>query len=158
MSNPIDETEAHLALSTIHQQRRQVLAEIDVAWWYWFGLAGGWIVLGIIGEVGPAWAVIAGTVLFGAVHGAIAPRVLSGRRGSRQLSIRPELVSRRIPQLIIGFVIAMIGVAVAVALLLHAGGASHSGIWACVIVAVLVLFGGPALMASIRRQAGRAAH
>jgi hypothetical protein len=156
MSHPIDQDEAHDALSTIRQSRQDVLGEINVPWWYWFGLAGGWIGLGLIGQFGPAWAAVAGTLLFGAGHAAVAPRVITGRRGSQHLSIRPEVVSRRIPQLVIGFVIAMIGVTVGIALLLHASGASYSGVWACAVVAVLVLIGGPALMTSIRRRAGRA--
>jgi hypothetical protein len=154
-SNPIGESEARFALSSIEQRRQQVLAEINVPPWYWFFLAGGWVVLGVLADYGPAWATIAGTVLFGATHSTIAPRVLSGRRASPQLSVRSELVSRRIPVLVIGFLIIMIGATVGFALLFNADGARHPATLASVVVAALVLCGGPALMAAVRRKAER---
>src|SRR5271163_4714205 len=125
MSIPIDESEAHLALSAVERRRQQVIAEIGVPGWYWLFLAVGWAGLGALGDFGPAWAITAGTVLFGAVHATIAPRVISGRRGSSQLSIRSELVSREIPLIIIGFLVVMTGVTVGIALLLSADGAKH---------------------------------
>lgn len=155
MSSPINESEARFALSSIERRRQQVLAEINVPPWYWFFLAGGWVVLGVLADYGPAWATIAGTVLFGAAHSTIAPRVLSGRRASPQLSVRSELVSRRIPILVIGFLIIMTAATVGFALLLNADGARHPATLASVVVAALVLCGGPALMAAVRRNAER---
>jgi hypothetical protein len=113
------------------------------------------VVLGVLADYGPAWATIAGTVLFGAAHSTIAPRVLSGRRASPQLSVRSELVSRRIPILVIGFLIIMIAATIGFALLLNADGARHPATLASVVVAALVLCGGPALMAAVRRKAER---
>ncbi len=107
MKHEVTEAEARLALSSIDRRRQQVIAEIDVPWWYWVGMAGGWVALGVLAEFGPGWATLVGTVLFGAVHAAIAPQVLSGRHGSPHLSVHGDLVSRRIPVLVIGFLIAM---------------------------------------------------
>ncbi len=155
MSTPISETEARLALSSIEQRRQQVIAEINVPAWYWFVLAAGWVALGILADYGPGWATIAGTLLFGAAHAAIAPRVLSGRRGSPQLSIDRELVSRRIPLLVIGFLMVMTAATVGFALLFNADGARHPAALAGVVVAIVVLAGGPALMGWVRRRAQR---
>jgi hypothetical protein len=155
MSTPISESEARLALSSIEWRRQQVVAEIDVPPWYWFFLAGGWVVLGVLADFGPGWATIAGTVMFGAAHAVIAPRVLSGRRASPQLSVHGDLVSRWIPILVIGFLIAMTAATVGFALLLHADGARHSATIASVVVAALVLCGGPTLMGMVRRRAER---
>ncbi len=155
MTSPISATEAHFALNSIDRRRQQVLAEIDVPAWYWFALAGGWVVLGVLADYGPAWATIAGTMLFGAAHAAVAPRVLSGRRGSPQLSIRGDLVSRRIPILVIGFLIVMTVATVAFALLLHADGARHPAALAGGAVGLLVLCGGPTLMGWVRHRAER---
>jgi hypothetical protein len=94
-------------------------------------------------------------VLFGAVHAGISPRVLSGRRGSSELSIRGDLVSRRLPALVIGFLLVMTAVTVGFALVLNADGARHAATWASVVVALLVLVGGPALVGSVRRHAER---
>ncbi|HEY1650299.1 MAG TPA: hypothetical protein VGG09_00305 [Acidimicrobiales bacterium] len=153
MKNEVSEAEARLALSSIEQRRQQVIAEIDVPAWYWFGMAGGWVVLGVLADYGPSWATIAGTVLFGAVHASVAPRVLSGRHASPHLSVRSDLVSRRVPALVIGFLILMTIVTVALALIASADGARHPAILASVVVAALVLVGGPRLMAAVRRQA-----
>jgi hypothetical protein len=155
MSIPISETEARYALSSIERHRQQVLAEINVPAWYWLALAGGWVVLGVLADYGPAWAVIAGTVLFGAAHSTVAPRVLSGRRGSPHLSIHGDLVSRRIPLLVIGFLMVMTVATVGFALLLNADGARHPAALAGGVVALLVLCGGPTLMGWVRRRAER---
>ncbi len=155
MSIPIDEREAYLALSAVERRRQQVVAEIGVPAWYWVFLALGWAGLGALADFGPAWTTTAATVLFGAVHSTIAPRVISGRRGSSQLSIRSELVSREIPWIIIGFLIVMTGITVAIALLLNADGARHPATFAGATVGLLVLTGGPSLVASLRRRAER---
>lgn len=155
MDTPISETEARFALSSIEWRRHQVVAEIDVPLWYWFALAGGWVVLGVLADFGPGWATIAGTLLFGAAHAVVAPRVLTGRRGSSQLSVHGNLVSGWIPMLIIGFLVVMTVATVALALLLHADGARHPATLAGVVVAALVLCGGPTLMSHVRDRAER---
>jgi hypothetical protein len=155
MTVPIGESEAQFALSSIARRRRQVIAEINVPPWYWFFLAGGWVLLGLLADFGPAWATIAATVLFGAVHAGISPRVLSGRRASSELSIRGDLVSHRLPALVIGFLLVMTAVTVGLALALNADGARHAATWASVVVALLVLVGGPTLVGSVRRHAER---
>jgi uncharacterized membrane protein len=155
MSIPIGESEAHAALHSIAERRRQVIAQIDVPPWYWCGMAAGWVALGVIADFAPPWAYIVGTVLFGAAHASIAPRILTGRRGTRQLSVHGDLADRRIPFLIIGLLVVMVALTVVIALLLHADGARHPATWASVVVAALLLVGGPALMSTIRRRAER---
>jgi hypothetical protein len=153
MSSEISEAEARFALSSIDRGRQQVIAEIDLPWWYWISLAAGWVALGAVAEYGPAWATIAATVAFGAVHSAVAPWILSGRHASPLLSIRSEMVSRRIPALVFGFLIVMTIVTVAFALIASADGARNATLLASVVAAALVLTGGPSLMASVRRRA-----
>ena len=154
-STPIGETEARLALDSIDQRRHQVLAEIDVPTIYWAAVAASWAAIGVLTDYAPAWAAIAAMFLFGTVHSAVAPRVISGRRGSRRLSIRGELVSRRIPLIVIGFLVFMTAATVAIALLFNADGARHPAALAGATVAVIVFVGGPALMAALRRTAER---
>ncbi len=155
MEHEVTETEARLALSAIDRRRQQVIAEIDVPRWYWIGLAAGWVVLGVLAQYGPAWATVAGTVVFGAVHAAIAPRILSGRHGSPQVSVHGDLVSRRVPVIVIGFLVVMTIATVALALIANADGARHAALLASVVVAALVLAGGPSVMAMVRRRAER---
>src|ERR1700722_6675685 len=153
MSIPINDAEAQFALSSIEQRRRQVIAEINVPPWYWLALAAGWVGLGVISDFAPPWVDIAATVVFGAAHASIAPRVLSGRRASSQLSVRSDLVDRRIPIMIIGLLVVMVAVTVVLALLLHEDGARHPATWASLVVAALLLGAGPALMGAVRRRA-----
>ncbi len=82
MTVPIGESEAQFALSSIERQRQQVIAEINVPPWYWFFLAGGWVApRHVLADFAPGWATIAATLVFGAVHAGISPRVLSGSSG-----------------------------------------------------------------------------
>jgi hypothetical protein len=155
-SAPISETEARLALESIDQRRQQVLGEINVPPFYWAVVAASWATLGVLTDYGPAWAAVAATFVFGAVHSAVAPRVISGRRGSRLLSVRGELVNRRFPVVVIGFLIAMTAATVAIAILFNADGARHPAALAGGTVAVIVFVGGPALMAALRRESERA--
>jgi hypothetical protein len=36
------------AARTVQRDRQQVIDEIDLPWWYWRGLAVGWVALGVI--------------------------------------------------------------------------------------------------------------
>jgi len=155
MSNEITEAEARLALGSIEQQRRQVIAEIDVPSWYWIGLAAGWVALGALANWGPAWSVIVGTVAFGAAHASISSQVLSGRHGSSRLSVGSDMVNRSIPLVVVGFLILMTAVTVFFALILSADGARNPAFVAGLVAAALVLTGGPCVMTVVRRHAER---
>jgi len=153
MSDQISDAEARLALDTIDLRHRQVLARIDIPRWYWWGLAGVWVALGIISDLGNAWLGAVVTLAFGATHAAISQRVISGRHGSRQLSVRADVVSRHVPALVIGFLLVLVAATVGIALLAQAGGVGHPAIVASVIVAIVLVLGGPMLMAAVRRRA-----
>jgi hypothetical protein len=60
--------------------------------------------------------------------------------------------------LVVGFLIVMTAVTVALALIANADGARNPALLASVVVAALVLTGGPLLMASVRRHAERHAN
>jgi hypothetical protein len=152
MPQDISDTEAQLALSSIEHRRRQVIAEIDMPRWYWWGLAAGWIGLGILADLDHPWLTLAVTLGFGAAHAAVASHVLSGRHRSAQLSVRADVVDPHIPALVIGFLLVMVAATVVLALAANADGARHPSIMASVVVAIVVLLCGPALMAAVRRR------
>ena len=155
MPHDISDSEAQMALSSIEQRRRQVIAEIDMPRWYWWGMAGGWVGLGILADLGHPWVTLVATLCFGAAHASVASRVLSGRHRSPQLSVRADVVDPHIPALVIGFLLAMVGATVGLALVADADGARHPSTMASVVVAILVVSCGPALMAAVRRQLER---
>jgi hypothetical protein len=152
MPQDISDSEAQLALSSIEQRRRQVIAEIDMPRWYWWGLAAGWVALGILADLDHPWVTLVATLCFGAAHASVATRVLSGRHRSQQLSVRADVVDPHIPALVIGFLLLMVTATVVLALVANADGARHPSIMASVVVAILVVSCGPALMAAVRRR------
>jgi hypothetical protein len=155
MAHDISTTEASLALEAIQQRRREVASSINVPGWYWPFLAAGWIGLGALGDYGPAWASSTATLLFGAAHATIAPRAMSGRHPSSRVSIRHEFADRQMPKVIVAFLIGMAALTVGIALLFSADGARHPALLASLVVAALVLTGGPGLMAWLRTRAER---
>jgi hypothetical protein len=152
MPQDISDSEARLALNSIEHRRSQVVAEIDMPHWYWWGLAAGWIGLGILAELDHPWLTLAVTVCFGAAHAVVASHVLSGRHRSQRLSVRADVVDRHIPALVIGFLLVMVAATVVLALVANADGARHPSIIASVVVAIVVVLCGPALMAAVRRR------
>ena len=157
MTHSIGANDARSALTSVQHSRQQVIAEIDMPLWYWLGLAAGWFGMGVVSDFGPGWLALTVVPLFGAAHAAVAGKVLSGRKRSSQLSVRAELAGTHIPALVIGFLIALVGVTIAIALVVNADGAHHPATIAGAFAAVIVALGGPQLMAAVRRRAaGRA--
>jgi hypothetical protein len=155
MANDITDAEARLALRSIEERRREVIAEIDMPRWYWWGLALGWIGLGFVTDIGHPWVTAAATLAFGAVHSGVASHVLSGRHRSSQLSVRADVAGPSVAAVVIGFLLGLAAVTVALAVLAEADGAGHPVTAASIVVAVAVLFGGPTLMVAVRRRAQR---
>jgi hypothetical protein len=147
-----DVAEARAALLDVERRRRSVIDEIDVPWWYWWTLAGAWLALGVLADLSLPVVSAGVTVAFGAVHSTIAPRVLSGQHRSRRLSVRRELVDRRLPLYVFASLVALVAITVGVALAVDADGARHPSIIASAFVAVIVVIGGPRLTASVRRR------
>jgi hypothetical protein len=155
MEHPITPDEARAALDTVDRGRRHVIDEIDLPRWYWFGLALGWIALGVITDLNHPWLTAAATLVFGAVHSSVAPRVVDGRHRSHRVSVRRELSGRQTAGLVLGGVIALGFLTVGGSLALHADGARHPVTITSAFVAVLVVLGGPRLLAAVRRRVAR---
>jgi hypothetical protein len=153
MESQLTPQEARAALDTVDRERLRVIEEIDLPRWYWWGLALGWIALGYITDLKHPWVTAAATLVFGAVHAGVAPRVASGRHKTSQLSVRAELAGRQTARLVIGCVAALGVVTIAGALAASADGARHPVTIASVVVAVTIVLGGPRLLAAVRRRA-----
>jgi hypothetical protein len=157
MQAEVTPQQAHAALETIERRRLRVIDEIDLPTWYLWGLALGWIGLGYINDLGHPWVTAVATFTFGAVHASVAPRVVSGRRRSRSLTVRADVAPPHIAWLVIGALIALGAVTVVGALALEADGAGHPVTITSVFVALIIVLGGPRLLAIVRRRAGRSA-
>jgi hypothetical protein len=153
MTAEITPDQARLALDTVDRGRLRVIDEIDLPRWYIWGLALGWVGLGVITDLKVAWLTATATLAFGAVHASVAPRVISGRRRTQNLSVRAELAGRRTALLVLGSLIALALVTIAVAVAVSADGAKHPVTIASVFVAVIIVLGGPRLLSAVRREA-----
>jgi hypothetical protein len=156
MTKDISEADARLALRSIEDQRQQVIAEIDLPRWYLISLATAWVLVGIAADSGNPWVAGGATLLFGAVHSAVAQHLYSGRHKSSQLSVRRGIVGRRLPLVLFGWVIALGAATVAIGFAVNADGADHASTIAACFAAVAILCGGPTLMASLRHRIARA--
>jgi hypothetical protein len=147
MEDSVTSDEARAALRTIDRERGRVVEQISLPPWYLWGLAIGWVVLGVIADIGPTWLTSVATCIFGAGHASVAPRVIDGRHGSERLRVGRDVVGRRISMMVIGALIALAGLTVAAALAIRADGARHAVTIASVLVATIVLLGGHHLIA-----------
>ncbi|WP_405579660.1 hypothetical protein [Streptomyces sp. NBC_01190] len=145
--------QARGALDLVERARQEMAEEIGLPRWYWWGMAAGWIVLGTLGDVLPPWAAGMATVTFSAAHTAAASRLLNGRRRTDRLQVSAEVAGHRLPLVVVGMLAGLVLVTVAAALALDADGAGHAGVWACVLVAAVVGFGGPEILRVLRRWA-----
>jgi hypothetical protein len=153
MSNSLTDAEARLALHEVERGRQRVIDQIGMPRWYWWGLAACWVALGVLNDVANAWVVAAATLAFGAVHSAISQRLLGGRRRTSGVKVRAEVAGKRASLIVFAFLIALAGVTVAAGFAAYADGAEHPGTIASVLVAVMILLGGPRVMAAIRARA-----
>lgn len=156
MEHPVTPLEAHAALDAIERSRLRVIDEIDLPRWYWWSLALGWIVLGFVSDLGQQWITVGATLAFGAAHSTVAPRVLSGRHRTHDLSVRADIAGRQAPRLVISGLLLLVALTIAGSLAVSADGARHPATVASIVVAVIVLLGGPRLLAVVRHKATQA--
>lgn len=113
--------------------------------WYWWSLAVGWIVIGVVIDLGRPWITAIATFLFGTMHAIIYPYAIGWRQRS------PRSLSMGV--VVIGSLIVLAALTAVVTVLLTADGADHPATAASIYVATLVLLGGPALMSWLRHFA-----
>jgi hypothetical protein len=156
MQGQITADEARAGLAVAERVRRELVDEISIPGWYWWSVGIGWVLLGVIADLKHGWLTAVATLIFGAAHAAVAPRVIDGRHRLRGISIRAELVDRRLPAFVIGGLIILAVLTVAGALAASADGAHHPATIASVPVAVAVVLAGPRLVDAARRRAAAA--
>jgi hypothetical protein len=148
--------EAQVALHGVEWARGEVVGQIGMPWWYWWGLAGCWVALGVLSDLGvAAWVAAVATVAVGAVHSYVFQRLVGGRNRTGDVQVRRDVAGRRAEVRVIGFLLALVALTVVTALLLSWDGAGHPAIWSGVFTAAVLLLGGPRVMARIRRDALR---
>ena len=150
MADPTPD-QAREALDVVSRVRADIAHKVGLPRWYWWAMAAGWVVLGVIGAVGPAWLTTVATVVFGAGHAAVASRLLEGRRGTRGLQVSRAVADRRVPLAVVLMLAALVVLTVVAAVILDADGARHPELWAAVLVSAVIGFGGPEMLRTLRR-------
>ncbi|WP_433560803.1 hypothetical protein ACQP1O_24415 [Nocardia sp. CA-151230] len=138
--------QARTTLDAAGRARRQVAEEVGLPRGYWWAMGGGWVVLGVIGDVGPGWPAAVGTLVFGAGHSALASRLLDGRHRTGRVQVSAEVAGRRTPLVVITMLLVLVALTVVAALLLDADGTGHPRTWSAVLIAAVIGFGGPELL------------
>lgn len=135
--------QAGAALEAAERARHHVAEEVGLPRGYWWAMAAGWLLLGVLGSLAPPWPAVAATAAFGAGHAVLASRLLDGRRRTGRVRVSRTVAGRRVPVVVVGMLLGLVAVTVVAALVLDADGAGHAGIWAAVLVAAVIGFGGP---------------
>jgi MFS superfamily sulfate permease-like transporter len=152
MDKPITPEEARAALRTVDRERLRVIDQVNLPAWYWWGLALGWVALGAITDLNHPWLTAAATLVFGAVHSAVAPRVVDGRHGSDRLRVGRDVVGHQVSRLVLAGLVGLAGLTIAASVAAGADGARHPVTTASVLVAVILVLGGPRLLEYARRR------
>jgi hypothetical protein len=152
MSHSVTPDEASAALHAVERERRVVIDQVALPTWYWWALAAGWIVLGVIADQKITWLTSVATVAFGAIHSSVAPRAIDGRHGSDRLRVARDVVGRQITWLVLCGLVALAGVTIAAAFAANADGAHDPATIASILVAVILVLGGPRLLEVARRR------
>jgi hypothetical protein len=91
-------------------------------------------------------------LVFGAVHSAVAPRIVDGRHGSKRLRVGRAVVGNQVSRLVLAGLVGLAGVTIVASLAAGADGARHPATLASVLVAVILVLGGPRLLTYARRR------
>jgi hypothetical protein len=143
--------QAREALDVAAQARTKVADEVGLPRGYWWVLAAAWVALGVTGDVAPPWVATAATVAFGVGHSLVASRLLDGRRRTQRVQVSAAVAGRRTPLVVVAMLVGLVLVTIAAGFGLDADGAGHAGVWAAVLVAGIVGFGGPEILRVLRR-------
>ncbi len=101
------------------------------------------------------WLTGIATFLFGAVHASVSHLVIGGRHRTPDISVRTDVAGRHTPMLMVIGLIGLAGLTVLGALAAAADHAHHPVTAASIVVALLILLGGPRVMAAVRDRAVR---
>jgi hypothetical protein len=156
MEHPVTRVEAQAALDTAKRGRLRVIDEIGLPTWYWLFLALGWIALGLLSDLEHGWIAAVATFIFGAANAAAMSRVASGRHRSSNLSVRRSVAGPNPAWILTGALLALGALTVGLALLANADGAGHPVTTASIVVATIIILGGPRLFDTVKRNAARA--
>ncbi|MFW0789956.1 hypothetical protein [Gordonia sp. CPCC 205333] len=147
----LNHDQAQDALDAARRAQQSVAGQLGLPRAYWWVLAAGWLVLGVLGDFTPSWVTTVATIAFAFGHSVVASSLLDGRRRTSKLLVSRDVAGRRIPLAVIAILLVMAALTIALGFALDADGANHAGTWAALTVAAIVGFGGPEILFATRR-------
>jgi hypothetical protein len=141
---PID---AELALAEMRARRAQVVDTNLVPPWFWHGVGGLMVLFVAAVESRTGWLIAIGTVVYAL---GLAALIIGVVRKAR-VQVRQDLLGFRGALAIAGFTVTLVAAGLALGFTLEALGAPLPATIACLPVAAALAFGGPKLMAHLRR-------
>jgi hypothetical protein len=147
MNKPTSE-QAAAALEQVRRGQEQVIERLLVPRWYWFVIAIGMVAVGAAADTGQR-GYIAGTAFTYAV--VVAGLSLWIMLGATRAKLSSELVGAQGAVAIVAFVYVVVGISLGIAFGLKAWGFSHPATAGTVAGGILIVLGGPVLIALLRR-------
>lgn len=139
-------TEAAEALSEIQARRAQVVAGTLVPGWFWAAVGAAMAVFIAAVDSGRPWVTAVGTVVFVVGLGVSLGHVLTRQRAQ----VHTELLGLRGALAIVGFTVALVGLALCLSFGLAAFGVRSATTIGGLATAVGMVLGGPRLMSYLR--------
>ncbi|WP_236045470.1 hypothetical protein [Paractinoplanes ovalisporus] len=139
--------DAELALAEVRARRAEVVDANLVPRWFWPSVGVLMLMFVAAVESGRPWAVATGSVFYAI---GLATLIVAVVRHTR-VQVRNELIGLRGGLAIAAFAVVLAGIGVGLGLTLEALAVPAPATIACAPVAAGLAFGGPALMAYLRR-------
>jgi prepilin signal peptidase PulO-like enzyme (type II secretory pathway) len=153
MNESFNRDDAARSIEDIRWREHQVITATTIPIWYWWLVAVGTLVLGMVID-GRSPAVITVTaVVFAVATAAVTVWVILGAGSGAQVS--RDLLGSSGPASIVLFVGIVVLAGLAVAFALQARGASHPATAGTAVTAVCLVVGGPILMRLLHQQMRR---
>ncbi|MFG1994909.1 hypothetical protein ACGFJ7_33540 [Actinoplanes sp. NPDC048988] len=143
----MDPIDAELALAEVRIRRDQVVTSTLVPTWFWPTVGALMLLFVAAVESGVPWLIATGSALYGAGLSAVIGVVAFRSR----VQVRNALLGPRGALAIAGFALTLVALGLGLAFTLQALGLPHPATIAAVPVALGMAFGGPRLMAYLRR-------
>lgn len=137
-------------LEAIKRSQAGVIEAVLVPRWYWWVVGILVIPLGVVADSHQRVATAVVAVVVALVIAVVSVAMITGAyRGAR---VHPATLGTAGALYIVGFVLLVVGASLVVAFSLQASGSRFPGTIGTVVAAALLIFGGPLLMASLRRS------
>lgn len=147
MASQVSPNEAARSLTDIGNRQAHVIDAMLVPRWYWWMVAALTVVLGaVVDGDHPALVVLAATAYAVLVAGATGWMIV-GRNRAR---VSSALLGNHGVVAIVGFVWILVGVSLGVGFGLRHARVGHPATLACIVCALGLIAGGPALMRYLR--------